>query len=179
MLKDLPKILCAIFFVMAFPLKSTVPEEKIGHSKRQFFIGLGPNFGEAGTWGLAQLGFGTSVFRENNLDVLAGPLLNIAFSRAGAFFDLDLFLKANYDFRAFNEYSMSIYGKLPLGYTLMPGKIVTHGMNFGVIPGVVFNINNCFGVFAELGYIHRIFFGSGLALNAPSGTANFGAIFKF
>ena len=56
---------------------------------------------------------------------------------------------------------MSIYAKIPVGYSLLAvsgfgAGGVAHGMNFGVIPGATFNLTERFGTFGELGLIHPI-----------------------
>lgn len=179
MLKNLFKILCAIFFIAAFSLSSTTLNKKGRHFDRSFVMGLGPNFDSNGAIGLFQLGAAFSVFRENNFDFQVGPLVNIGFNSRNTFFDFDLFFKANYDFQVLEKYSLSLYGKVPVGYSLVVANTLAHGMNFGIIPGAAFNLTERFGIFGELGLLHRIFFLKRGTLQAPTGTANFGIIYKF
>ena len=99
MLKNLSNILWATIFIAAFPLVSTTLDERVQHFDRNFFMGLGPNFGSKGALGLAQLGVGFSLF-HNNFDFQVGPLVNIVFGKA-FFLDLDFFIKAKLQIPSF------------------------------------------------------------------------------
>lgn len=176
MFKKITLILCTTFFIAAFSLPAR-------NYDKSFFFGLGPNFNSNGAIGLAQLGLGWSLFRENNFDLQVGPLVNLGFGNA-FMFDLDLFAKANHDIQISKKYKLSIYAKIPLGYSLHSvsgggAGGIAHGINFGVIPGTAFNLSERLSFFGELGLIHRIFFVSSTTLQAATGTANFGIIFKF
>lgn len=184
MTKQLTRFLCVVLLTN-LSLFSALSNASPAYP-RDAFLGGGFTFGSHLFLGQVQSGLGFSILQKNKFSLQLGPLLGANFGKAGFFLDIDAFARASYRFNL-NEspYFITAYGKVPLGYSLYAtgGGIafVHHGMNFGIVPGAQFNFHQQVGVFAELGFFHRVLFpGYGTkALQIPAGVFLLGASYQF
>lgn len=187
MMKSIYRIVCVIFLVIACPLASTESEANGYEGFRgSFFIGAGLNFGSELFLGQLQTGLGYSLFRKSRFELHLGPQADVAFGRAGILADISAFLKVDYDFEVSRTFSVNTYGKVHLGYSIAfagggGAGGFNHGINFGLLPGIEFFLSDGMGVFAEAGFLHRIF---GISpghkkRHFPSVSINVGAMFRF
>jgi hypothetical protein len=91
--------------------------------------------------------------------------------------DLDAFAKGKYALKLLNP-GVSVYLKVPLGFSLLAGGgagTVVPGFNFGILPGVELDLTEHYGMYAELGYMNRVFQGSA----SHSGSISLGLKVKF
>lgn len=174
------KLVRSILIAMALGLsfKSMAHEQGILKGAKAA-MGIGCSFGKMAMFNL-QLGTDLLIMQEENFTLHAGPLVFMSFGSKAVGGDLDGSLKATYNFLLPDDMSLHIYGKTFLGISFAS---IGTGFNLGITPGAEFYFSGGWGVFTELGFLHRSYFHQNIAgwtgLHFPSVSYNLGAIYRF
>jgi hypothetical protein len=172
------KLALSLILLMSLEARS---EEQGVLKDAQAFVGIGPSFGTLAVGNL-QVGGDFLVLRQENFSLYAGPLVVFAFSNSFIGGDFDGLLKGSYKFQLSDANELDIYGKALLGISF--ANIGT-GFNAGLGTGVEFYFNQQWGVFTELGFLHRSYFvrlknaPASIGIHQPSLAYSLGAIYRF
>lgn len=161
--------------ILALVLASNVMANEEGLLKdAKVYVGIGPNFG-SGALGDLHLGADFAVLRDGDFIVHAGPFVSMPFMPHFFGGDIDVALKASYRVKLSRDMDLVPYGKVFVGPSFSSAGV---GFNIGFTPGVEFFFTRHVGIYTELGFVHRSYFGTP-SWHLPLGSFNLGLTYRF